>query len=201
MNWLKKIVVVLIGIILAVIYSYRTWPIAIYDTNIDATAYENVGELKDGARVEQSFYCMHHGLKSIKITVSNLGYSCNTEYHWTLQEVDSGKVVGEGYFKGTEVDNSKKSEFSFETQKNSKGKEYLFAIEVDKGEAEHGITVMKTKADKKQTETIVLNGVQQESVMVLTQEIQYMNIETGVVFVGIYLYLVLFMQFLLKLFK
>lgn len=201
MKCIKKTVVVFIGIILAVVYSYRTWPTAIYDTNVDATAYENVGELKDGAIVEQSFHCMHNGLKSIKITVSNLGYICDTEYHWILKEVDSGKVVGEGYFNGTEVDNSKKPEFTFEKQKDSKDKEYLFAIEADKSDVEHGITVMKTLADKNQEETIVLNDVQEEKVMVLTQEIHYMNIETGIAFVGIYLYLVLFMQFLLKLFK
>lgn len=201
MKMLKKIVVVLIGIILAVIYSYQTWSTAIYDTNVDATAYENVGELKDGARIEQSFYCKHNGLKSVEITASNLGYVCETEYQWMLQEVDSGKVVGEGSFKGTEIDNSKKSVFDFETQRNSRGKEYLFVIEAEKGNAEHGITVMKTLADKKQEGTIVLNDVQEETVMVLTQEIHYMNIETGIAFVGIYLYLVFFMQFLLKLFK
>ena len=201
MKWLKKILVVLIGIILAVIYSYRTWPIAIYDTNVDATAYENVGELKNGAKVEQSFYCMHNGLNSIKITASNLGYSCDIEYSWILTEVESGQVVAEGCFKGTEVDNSKKAEFNFEKQQNSKGKEYIFTIEADNNQTEHGITVMKTKANENQQETIVLNSVQQEAVMVLTQEIQYMNIETGVAFVGIYLYLVFFMRFLLKLFK
>ena len=201
MKWLKKIGIVLIGVLLACIYSYRTWPIAIYDTNVDSSTYENVGELKDGARVEQSFFCEHNGLKAIKITASNLGFVCDAAYHWELQEVDSGRVVAEGTLKGTEIDNSQKTEFSFDTQRNSKDKEYLFVIETEKGDVEHGITVMKTKANKSQKDPIVLNGTQEDSVMVLTQEILYLNVETGIVFIGIYLYLVFFMIFLLKLFK
>lgn len=201
MKWLKKIGIVLIGVLLALVYAYRTWPIAIYDTNVDSSTYENVGELKDGARVEQSFFCKYNGLNAIEITVSNLGFASDTKYHWEVQEINSGEIVSQGTIKGEEIDNSQKTVFNFGTQKSSENKEYLFVIEAEEGDTEHGITVMKTKADKNQKENLVLNGTQQESVMVLTQQIHYMNIETGIVFVGIYLYLVFFMSFLLKLFK
>lgn len=201
MKWLKKIGIILIGILLAGIYSYRTWPVSIYDTNVDSSTYENVGELKDGARVEQSFICKHNGLNSIEITASNLGFPSDTKYHWEIQETNSGEVVAQGTFVSKDIDNSKKTAFSFETQESSKNKEYLFVIEAAEGDIGHGITVMKTQADKNQKDNLVLNGIQQEAVMVLTQQIHYMNIETGVAFVGVYLYLVFFMTFLLKLFK
>lgn len=201
MKWLKKIGIILIGILLACIYSYRTWPVSIYDTNVDSSTYENVGELKDGARVEQSFFCEHNGLNAIEITASNLGFPSDTKYHWEVTDMDSREVVGQGVFASEDIDNSQKTAFSFGTQKNSKNKEYLFVIEAEEGDTEYGITVMKTKADKNQGENLVLNGTQQEAVIVLTQQIHYMNMETGIVFVGIYLYLVFFMSFLLKLFK
>ena len=201
MKWLKKIGVILIGVILAGIYSYRTWPAAIYDTNVDSAAYENVGELKDGASVEQSFLCEHNGLNAIEITASNLGFSSDVEYHWKVQETHSEEIVGEGILTIKDIDNSQKTVFHLEKQKNSKNKEYLFVIEAEAGETEHGITVMKTKADKNQDENLVLNGTRQEGVMVLSQQVHYLNIETGIVFIGVYLYFVLFMRFLLRLFK
>lgn len=201
MKWLKKIGVVLIGIMLAGIYSYRTWPAAIYDTNVDAAAYENVGELKDGASVEQSFLCKHNGLNAIEITASNLGISSDVKYYWEIQEIHSGEIVGEGILTSKDIDNSQKTVFHLDKQRDSKNKEYLFIIEAEAGETEHGITVMKTKADKNQNENLVLNGTQQEGVMVLSQQVHYLNIETGIVFIGVYLYFVLFMRFLLRLFK
>ena len=201
MKWLKRIAIVLIGVLLAGIYSYRTWSTAIYDTNVDASVYENIGELKDGAKVEQKFICKHNGLESIEITASNLGYTCDTEYYWELQEVESGNIVSKGTFIGTEIDNSENTVFDFERQEGSKNKEYVFMIEAKNSDAEHGITVMKTRTDEEHQDAVILNGTQEESVMVLTQKIHYLNVETGIVFMGIYLYLVFFMSFLLKLFK
>lgn len=201
MKWLKRIGVILLGIVLAGIYSYRTWPVAIYDTNIDSAAYENVGELKEGASTQQRFVCKHNGLEEIQVSLSNLGVLSDAKYHWSLQESKTGEIVGEGSFASKDIDNSKKTEFHFETQENSKKKEYLFVIEAEEKENEQGITVMKTKATRNQKENVVLDGTEQDGVMVLSQQIYYLNIETGIVFVGIYLYFVLFMRFLLRLFK
>lgn len=198
MKWIKRIGIVLIGILLASVYSYRTWSIPIYDTNIDATTYENVGELKGNTKVEQSFVCEHKGLRAIKIVVSNLGFSSDMEYHWQLREVDSGNIVGEGKLKSRDVNNSEKVMFSFNIQKDSENKKYSFVLEAGEGDIEHGITVMKTKPVKGQKDGIVINGVPEEQSMVLNQEIHYLNIETGIVFVGIYLYLMFFYEIFIK---
>ena len=45
----------IVGILFAVIYSFRTWPAEIYDNNIDSTLYTNVGELTEGSKVSQQF--------------------------------------------------------------------------------------------------------------------------------------------------
>lgn len=201
MKRIKIIGIVLIGILLAGVYSYRTWSIPIYDTNIDAATYENVGELKESTKVEQSFLCEHNGLRAVKIAISNLEFSSDVEYHWQLREVDSRNIVAEGRLKSKDINNSEKTMFSFDIQKDSKNREYSFVLEAGGRDIEHGITVMKTKPAKGQKENIVVNGVPEERSMVLNQEIRYLNIETGIVFAGIYLYLIFFMRFLLKIFK
>lgn len=201
MKWLKRSIVVLVVIVVAMSYSYRVWSVAIYDTNVDATAYENVGELQNGGQVEQSFFCRHNGLQAIEVVLSNLGNYCEKEYEWSLREKDTGIVVGEGEFSGLNVDNSQKNVFEFEKQDNSKGKGYIFVIKSKEDSAEHGVTVMKTKANVNQDETMIVNGKSDENVMVLVQKISYMNVETCITFIGICLYLFFFMKFLLKLFK
>lgn len=201
MKGLKKILIIAIGIVLAGLYSYRTWPVSIYDTSIDSTKYENVDELLTGDKVEQTFVCTQDGLKAIEITTSNLGFENDVEYHWNLYENTTHTIIGEGSLRGEEIDNSLKSVFEFPKCEESKDKEYTFTIETADCNSEHGITVMKTKRDKEQKEGLRLNGKQEDNVLVLTQKINYFNVETGIVFLGLYLYLVVFLAFLTRLFR
>ena len=57
----KYVIVAIVGILFAVIYSFRTWPAEIYDNNIDSTLYTNVGELTEGSKVSQQFTCTQNG--------------------------------------------------------------------------------------------------------------------------------------------
>lgn len=199
MKFIKKIIIGIIGIVLAVLYSYNTWSVSIYDTNIDSSTYENVGEIKENDRVEQSFVCPNNGLKAVKIMLNNSDIENDTEYKWCLKEDD--KELRSGEFKANDIDNSQAIEFEFDVLEDSKGKEYQFEIEAKESDSEQGIIVKKTKADSDQENGFIFNGEQEEQVLVLTQEIQYLNIETAIVFVGLYLYLIIFMTFLMKLFK
>lgn len=199
MKFMKKIMIGIIGIVLAVLYSYNTWSVSIYDTNIDSSTYENVGEIKENDKIEQSFVCSNNGLKAVKILLNNSDIENDTEYKWSLKESD--KEIRSGEFKANEIDNSQAMEFEFDVLEDSKGKEYQFEIEGKEKDSELGIIVKKTKADSDQENGFVFNGEQDDQVLVLTQEIQYLNIETAIVFMGLYLYLILFMTFLMKLFK
>lgn len=87
----KYVIVAIVGILFAVIYSFRTWPAEIYDNNIDSTLYTNVGELTEGSKVSQQFTCTQNGLNSLELTMSNLGQECEAEYAWTLTETESEK--------------------------------------------------------------------------------------------------------------
>lgn len=199
MKFIKKIMIGIIGIVLAVLYAYNTWSVSIYDTNIDSSTYENVGEIKGNDKVEQSFVCPNNGLKAIKIMLNNSDIENDAEYKWSLKE--SNKEIRSGEFKANEIDNSQVMEFEFDLLEDSKGKEYQFEIEAKENDPEQGIIVKKTKADSDQENGFIINGEQEEQVLVLTQEIQYLNIETAIVFLGLYLYLIIFMTFLMKLFK
>lgn len=199
MKFMKKIMIGIIGIVLAVLYSYNTWSASIYDTNIDSATYESVDEIKENNKVEQSFVCPNNGLKAIKIVLNNSNVENDTEYKWILKEAD--KEIRSGEFKANEIDNSQAMEFEFEVLEDSKGKEYQFEIEGKEKDSEQGIIVKKTKPDADQESGLAFNGEQEDQVLVLTQEIQYLNIETAIVFMGLYLYLIIFMTFLMKLFK
>ena len=201
MKMIKKMIIVIAGIVLAGIYSFNTWSASIYDTNIDSSTYANVGELVGDATVEQRFLCEQNGLESVEVVMSNPGNESDAVYHWSVREVQTDKVIGEGYFNVDEVVNAGKKLFSFEKQQESKSKEYIFAIDIVDSSSEHGISVMKTAAGRGQEEGLSLNGEQEEEVLVLTQNIKYLNIETAIVFFGLYMYIVLFMTFLTKLFK
>lgn len=200
MKFIKKIMIGIIGIVLAVLYAYNTWSVSIYDTNIDSSTYEYVGEIKGNDKVEQSFVCPNNGLKAIKIMLNNSNIENDAEYKWSLKE--SNKEIRSGEFKANEIDNnSQVMEFEFDLLEDSEGKEYQFEIEAKENDPEQGIIVKKTKADSDQENGFIINGEQEEQVLVLTQEIQYLNIETAIVFLGLYLYLIIFMTFLMKLFK
>lgn len=138
----KYVIVAIVGILFAVIYSFRTWPAEIYDNNIDSTLYTNVGELTEGSKVSQQFTCTQNGLNSLELTMSNLGQECEAEYAWTLTETESEKVVAKGEFTAGEVDNSKNMVLKLSELEESKGKQYVLTIETESIKSEHGVTVM-----------------------------------------------------------
>lgn len=201
MKWIKRIGVIVLGIALAVLYCYGTWEYPIYDENVDSSTYANVGELLEGAVVEQTFVCEHDGLQEIDLTVSNLGYEPEAEYYWSLTETDTDELVAEGTFLAEDISNSEDSVFEFDRIADSGGKEYTFVIETESISSEHGITLMMTEASSDYTGELTVDGDEMDSVLVLSAHTRYLNVETGIVFLGIYIYLVAFMTFLTRLFK
>ncbi len=201
MKKIKYIIVALVGLLFAGIYSFRTWPVEIYDSNIDSTLYENVGELIEGSKVEQTFLCSQNGLHAIELKVSNLGQECEGRYSWKLEETQSGKIAAQGQLEAEAIDNSRNSVLEFAKIDDSKGKEYLLTIQTEQIDSEHGITLMKTEKNSKEDGKLSVNGEESEQVLVLKEQIHYFNVETFVVLLGLIAYLVFFIRFLTRIFK
>ncbi|MDD2980165.1 MAG: hypothetical protein PHN80_09360 [Hespellia sp.] len=202
---MKKIVKTAVLIILiaavAVLYSNSVWPYEIYDSSIDSSAYENTGELLENSKIEQRFIGKHNGLESLELTVSNLNQECDAEYKWSLIEATSGNVVGEGVIDSEKVDNSKPYKLEFERIPTSKDVEYNLVIDTKQIKSEHGIVLMTTEKDSSQNGTLRIDQVDSSKNLVLVQEVKFFNIETFVVFVGLMIYLALFIKFLFKIFE
>ena len=187
----KYVIVAIVGILFAVIYSFRTWPAEIYDNNIDSTLYTNVGELTEGSKVSQQFTCTQNGLNSLELTMSNLGQECEAEYAWTLTETESEKVVAKGEFTAGEVDNSKNMVLKLSELEESKGKQYVLTIE----------TVMTTDRSLNEDGKLSINGKELSQVLVMKEQMKYFNTETFIVLLGLIAYLVFLITFLNRLFK
>ena len=181
----KYVIVAIVGILFAVIYSFRTWPAEIYDNNIDSTLYTNVGELTEGSKVSQQFTCTQNGLNSLELTMSNLGQECEAEYAWTLTETESEKVVAKGEFTAGEVDNSKNMVLKLSELEESKGKQ----------------SVMTTDRSLNEDGKLSINGKESSQVLVMKEQMKYFNTETFIVLLGLIAYLVFLITFLNRLFK
>ncbi len=201
MKKVKNIFFAVIILLFAGIYSYGVWPVKLYDENIDSTLYENVGEMVDGSEIAQSFVCKDDGLDSIELKVSNLGQECEAVYGWTLTESDTQKTVAEGELEASQIDNAKNSILEFSRLENSKDQEYTLSISTKEIKSEHGITFMMTERNEKEESTLVIDGTQSDRTLVLTEQVKHFNLETFIVLLGLIAYLVLFMRFLIGLFK
>lgn len=201
MKKVKNIFFAVIILLFAGIYSYGVWPVKLYDENIDSTLYENVGEMVDGSEIAQSFVCKDDGLDSIELKVSNLGQECEAVYGWSLTESDTQKTVAEGELEASQIDNAKNSILEFSKLENSKDQEYTLSISTKEIKSEHGITFMMTERNEKEESTLVIDGTQSDRTLVLTEQVKHFNLETFIVLIGLIAYLVLFMRFLVGLFK
>lgn len=201
MKKVKNIFFAVIILLFAGIYSYGVWPVKLYDENIDSTLYENVGEMVDGSEIAQSFVCKDDGLDSIELKVSNLGQECEAVYGWSLTESDTQKTVAEGELEASQIDNAKNSILEFSKLENSKDQEYTLSISTKEIKSEHGITFMMTERNEKEESTLVIDGTQSDRTLVLTEQVKHFNLETFIVLLGLIAYLVLFMRFLIGLFK
>lgn len=197
----KRIALVLLVVAIAGIYSYGVWDTTVYDANSDSNSYTNTGTLQEGSKVEQTFYCSDNGLQSLSVRVSNLGLEVDGTYEWSLTESESQKVIAQGEYDTADIDNGSASVLEFERQEESKDKEYVFTFSEKELKSEAGMTLMTTDIGQDDRAELYVNGERSDQTMVLTQHVKFFNLETFIVFLGLVLYLVAFMGFLIKIFR
>lgn len=200
------IVVILLGII----YSYGEWPRPIYDTDISSGAYESTGALEKGTSFEQQFICTNQGLCGLSVKLSKMEHLMIGEYHWEIQDAESGEVVGGGIINDATTKNKlfesssalKRGniELDFQRQKESAGKKYLFIINSQEVNSNETMAVYLTQKNENES-FLKIGNENSDKVGVIKLRYQRFNIETFVVFLGIMVYLGVFIKFIYKLFK
>lgn len=210
MKILKRIIFILVIIILATVYSYGVWPRAIYNTSIGSSAYEVTESLNGRKVLEQEFMCEDKGLCGITIKLTKQTNRSIGTYDWTIVEKETGETVGEGIIDESTTENkefeSKSSQkqgnvnLEISKQKESKNKEYLLTITPHDVSDDESMAIYITEKGNVNG-NLTINGVEMEKASVIKIQYQRFNTETFIVFLGVILYLVVFVKFMYRLFK
>lgn len=199
-----------IAIIIAGLYAYGVWPRPIYNTDIGSLSYEMTEPLTGNAIVEQSFLCDDKGLESLNIRLSKLDHETMGSYDWQVKEVKSGNIIGKGVLDEKATDNKlfRSSSpqkngtvvLSFDKQKDSKGKEYVLSLQSKQVKEDESMALYITeKGDAKSS--LKVKGKELEETSVMKMQYKRFNVETFIVFLGIVVYLTVFVKFMYKLFR
>ena len=200
MKIIKKIIIVVLVIFLAVIYSNGTWERAIYDTEVDNYATTD----KITNCVQQTFVCPYNGLNGISVKLYFENDKAMDKYQWILSKT-SGEIVAEGKFDKSMLEEKvyKKKQIirlGFSTQKESKNQEYIFSIKNNDISNENVMSCYVAPQSKYAKELMADSNVIEKG-MVFKQYILMFNKETFIVFLGLAIYISLFTKFIYKLFE
>ena len=131
-------------------------------------------------------------------------------YEWTLENVKTGKEIANGEIDEVSTENREfvsasaqkrgNIELNFDRQEDSKGQEYVLTIQSSDVEEGQTMAVYMTQKGKSETE-MTLAGENVDRASVIKVEYKRFNVENFIVFLGIVVYLVLFVKFMYKLFR
>lgn len=206
----KKIILFIVVLALATLYSYGIWPRAIYNTDIGSGAYEISDLLKEDTSVEQYFTCKDKGLCGISIRISKSGNPVIGTYDWTLTDAESGKKIASGvideaatnnkYFNSSSPQKKEIVKIDFPKQNESKGREYLFTIKGSDIKEDESMSVYMTEKGNIDSK-LSINGEQKNKASIVKLQYKRFNLETFIVFWVIMGYLFVFIKFMNKLFR
>ena len=210
MKMWKKILLVLAVILLGGVYSYGEWSRAIYNTDISTGLYENTGALENGIAFEQQFTCYDEGFCGLSVKLSKLDHPVIGEYNWEIQDVEAGKVVGNGTIDESTTENKLFESSSalkrgniilnFPRQEGSAGKEYIFVIKESDVRADETMAVYLTEMNENSS-SLKVGNQHMDKAGVIKLYYHRFNVETFIVFLGIMVYLAIFIKFIYKLFR
>ena len=123
MKYIKKIIITIIVLVLAFVYAHIAKANDVYDRNIDNNQYQSTGLVQNGT-IEQSFVSVEDTLDGVSVKTQTIGDVTDIVVKYTLEEVDSGKIVAEGNVDAKDIKNGKFQKYSFDTVEKCKGKSY-----------------------------------------------------------------------------
>lgn len=199
MKYIKKIIITVIVLAFAFVYAHIAKANDVYDRNIDNSQYQSTGLVQNGT-IEQSFVSVEDTLDGVSVKTQTIGDVTDVVVKYTLEEVDSGKIVAEGNVDAKDIKNGKFQKYSFDTVEKCKGKSYRIIFEISNTTENNGVGFyFEPQVEKSTIFTVAGNNTQ--GTLILKTITNRFDFETFAVLLIFVVYIVLFMKFLYKLFK
>lgn len=195
----KIILVSIVVVVLAVIYSFIDKATPLYDTEWDTSEYENI-ELYEGDSVTQEFICEENYLDGVSIKIAAIGDSDQILLSYQLCEEETGNILITGETDLESLESGKFFKISFDRINNLQDKKLMFTLSVSKGNEANGINVYTTDAVDGNNFSIINSKNLNDTLVIRTLSHQF-GFETFFVVICFVLYIVFFMKWMYKLFR
>lgn len=198
---MKKRVLIIFFAVVAVLIagwrSYDIWGEAIYNT--ESVTFPVTGEISQGMVITQGFTCKYDNLTGISIKISNLGHEVDSEISYKLKE--QGKIIVEGRIDCSKLESGSINEINFsQSIENSKDKTYVIELQDSDTTEGSGIALYTTDSGELAGQ-LSINQEKHDQVLMLKALCTRFNLEHFIVFLGLMLYLALFVMVLNKFFN
>ncbi len=199
MKKIKKVIGIIIVLVLAFVYAHIAKPNNIYDKKVDNSEYLSTGVVCEGS-IEQKFVCVEDSLDGVKAKVQVIGDVRDVRVKYSLIDNQIGQSVATGEVSAAEIKPSKFFEFTFDTVKDTRGKEYTIIFENENADENRGIGIFFQPLTQKGTE-LTISENRTEGTLILKTITDRFDFETFAVLLVFVVYTIVFMKFLYRLFK
>ena len=186
-------------ILVSFLYAHIDKNIYLYDRNADTSTYYGTGILTQGEEVSQTFVSTEDNIDGINIKVSLTGNVENIILHYTLVDLITDEVY-ESQVHAKELENNKFNQLSVGRITEAKGKPYELVLKVENSDEQNGISFYAAHGVV-ENQPLVIKESQSEGTLVARIICHRFDMETFIVFIGIIVFIVVFMKVLYKSFK
>lgn len=171
---------------------------SIYDTKVDNSQYA-VYVLEEGDVIRQSFVSEEEVLDGINIKISAEGSTEDLRMGYVLTD-SSGTVAAQGEKSLEDFRNGRFLKFEFDSLQDCQGGSYTFELTLKESSGESAVSVYVVPGAGEDT-VCELKGETLDGTMALRTVTRRFDMETFVVTLCFLLYVVLFMRWLVRMFK
>lgn len=199
----KKLSLILLGIaVLAVafLYAYIDKNTYIYDRNTDSSELVGTGIPGDAEEITQSFTCIEDSIDGINLKATVNGEAEKVSVEYSLIEEKSGEVVRTETVLGSEIKNNHFNILRFKTINETKGKNYILRLSESGTSDNTGISFYLSEREGTKG-VLKVKGQQMKGSLAVRVLTHRFDLETFVVFLGIFAFITGFLNILYKMFK
>lgn len=197
---LRDIVFAIVVLVFAYLYAHIDKNTYLYDRDTDSSELVGTGILGEKEEIRQSFFCSEDSLDGINLKATLIGNAENVELEYVLIDEESGDVVRAETIQGIEIKNNKFNKLKFPKLKGTKGKNYTLGLSESGTSAEAGIGFYLSM-EERQGQQLTVREKETQGVLAVRLLTHRFDRETFIVFVGIVVFIMGFMNILYKLFK
>lgn len=194
---IKKVIIGVIVIALAYMYSHIDKNYYLYDRHTDS--YNGTGVLEEGKKIQQTFVSEDKSIDGINIKITTIGDIEDVVLHYSLVNEKTGDIIA-GKVAATELKNNKFNCLGIPKVENTEGNEYTVVLTAKNSDEENGISFYAVPGTQAGQE-LQIDEEKQEGTLAMRVICQRFDIETFVVLLAIVLFISVFMKTLYKSFR